>query len=87
MFFYVLLPPIILDAGYNMQKSRFFRNIHKILVFALPGTCLSTLTIGLVLWALDPGVLVGAGGDGALWGCLRFGALISVRRADRRRQY
>ena len=48
VFFYVLLPPIILDGGYNMQKARFFRNIMRIMTFACLGTLVSTLIIGFM---------------------------------------
>ena len=46
VFFFVLLPPIILDGGYNMKKARFFRNIDRIVVFAIIGTLISTSIIG-----------------------------------------
>ena len=37
LFFFILLPPIILDAGYFMSTDIFFRNIGTILLYAIIG--------------------------------------------------
>ncbi|KAK9423539.1 putative Sodium/hydrogen exchanger family-domain-containing protein [Seiridium unicorne] len=50
IFFNLLLPPIILNSGYELHQANFFRNISVILTFAFAGTFLSAVVIGLILW-------------------------------------
>ncbi|XP_053959828.1 uncharacterized protein LOC128864276 isoform X4 [Anastrepha ludens] len=49
-FFFYMLPPIILDAGYFMPNRLFFDNLGTILLMAVVGTVFNTATIGLSLW-------------------------------------
>eukprot|EP00095_Tigriopus_kingsejongensis_P007072 maker-scaffold912_size81766-snap-gene-0.17 protein:Tk07072 transcript:maker-scaffold912_size81766-snap-gene-0.17-mRNA-1 annotation:"sodium hydrogen exchanger 7 isoform x2" len=50
IFFYVLLPPIIFNAGYCMRKKQFFENMGAIMTFALVGTTISTFVIAVIMY-------------------------------------
>lgn len=89
-FFVVLLPPIIFEAGYSLHKGNFFQNLGSIVIFAVFGTIISTLLVGLGLFLLGKlshynyncsSLLIGAGGvtmQLRLTDALAFGALISA---------
>uniref|UniRef100_A0A7S3D0U5 Sodium/hydrogen exchanger n=1 Tax=Palpitomonas bilix TaxID=652834 RepID=A0A7S3D0U5_9EUKA len=74
VFFFGLLPPIIFEAGFSMNKMSFFRNMGAILLFAVVGTIISTICIGLLLYASYPVHGVGL----SVLECLIFGSLISA---------
>ncbi|KAL6054223.1 Sodium/hydrogen exchanger 2 [Balamuthia mandrillaris] len=50
LFFILLVPPIIFDAGYHLDKKPFFDNIGTILLYAVIGTVLNNAAIGLCMW-------------------------------------
>lgn len=49
-FFNILLPPIILNSGYELNQINFFNNMVSILIFAIPGTFISACVLGLILY-------------------------------------
>ncbi|XP_053667311.1 sodium/hydrogen exchanger 3-like [Anopheles marshallii] len=49
-FFFYMLPPIILNAGYLIPNRKFFENITTILLLAGIGTIFNVATIGSSLW-------------------------------------
>lgn len=53
IFFYLLLPPIIFNAGYSMRRKQFFYNLGAILTFALLGTVISTFVIGAIMYGFS----------------------------------
>ena len=51
-FFLVLLPPIIFEMGYTVNKGRFFENAIPILSFAIFGTVITSLIMSLGIYSL-----------------------------------
>lgn len=75
-FFFYLLPPIILDAGYFMPNRLFFDNLGTILLMAVVGTIFNISTIGVSLWAVGTTGLFGV--QTPLLHMLLFSSLISA---------
>lgn len=74
-FFLFILPAIIFESGYSLEKGDFFGQIGGIILFAVVGTVISTFVVALGLYLvgmtpLSPSL--------SLLDCLLFGALISA---------
>jgi solute carrier family 9 (sodium/hydrogen exchanger), member 8 len=77
LFFFLLLPPIIFEAGYTLKKKDFFANFWTISLFAVGGTIVSTVVIGFLVYSI--GILGLATIDtSSPMEALLFGALISA---------
>ena len=48
-FLLFLLPPIIFESGFNLNRRAFYKNLGSSLIYALLGTFLSILTIFLIV--------------------------------------
>lgn len=48
IFFYLVLPPIIFSAGYNLKRRNFFKYIHLISLFGILGTLLQFILITII---------------------------------------
>ncbi|XP_051575162.1 sodium/hydrogen exchanger 1-like isoform X2 [Myxocyprinus asiaticus] len=77
IFFFYLLPPIILDAGYFLPIRPFTENLGTILMFAVVGTLWNAFFIGGLLYGvcqLEGVHLVQVD----LLSCLLFGSIVSA---------
>lgn len=78
-FFFVLLPPIIFEAGLSLETKIFVDNLGAILTFAVLGTIVSTCVTSYGLQALTHLGVTGLVPDSRLAiVCHLFGALISA---------
>ncbi|XP_037960841.1 uncharacterized protein LOC119689960 isoform X2 [Teleopsis dalmanni] len=78
-FFFYMLPPIILDAGYFMPNRMFFDNLGTILLMAVVGTIFNIATIGGSLWACGlTGIFGGADQTPKFLDIFLFASLISA---------
>ncbi|XP_071480714.1 probable Na(+)/H(+) antiporter nhx-9 [Diadema antillarum] len=78
MFFLYLLPPIMMEAGYFMPMEAFWSNIGSILMFAVVGTLINAFSIGLSLWGISEGGLLGTNKTINILECMTFSSLISA---------
>uniref|UniRef100_A0A8B9BYA9 Sodium/hydrogen exchanger n=2 Tax=Anser TaxID=8842 RepID=A0A8B9BYA9_9AVES len=77
VFFFYLLPPIVLDAGYFMPNRLFFGNLGSILLYAVIGTVWNAATTGLSLYGVYQTGIMGHL-DSGLLDFLLFGSLIAA---------
>lgn len=76
LFFNLLLPPIILNSGYELKQENFFRNFGVILTFAFLGTFISAVGIGVLVYIWSFLGLEGL--KFTLLECLIFGSTLSA---------
>ncbi|KAJ6245278.1 sodium/hydrogen exchanger [Anaeramoeba flamelloides] len=50
VFFLIFIPPIILEAGFFLDKDFFFHNLRLIILYAVFGTILNTFLVGVSLY-------------------------------------
>ncbi|XP_042902571.1 sodium/hydrogen exchanger 7 isoform X2 [Parasteatoda tepidariorum] len=75
IFFNIILPPIIFNAGYSLKRKFFFRNLGTIFTYAFLGTTISCFMVGGIMFAflqLMPSITF------SFNECLYFGAMISA---------
>jgi len=75
LFFFVLLPPVIFEAGYTLNRKGFFGNIGSILAYAVFGTVNTAIAFGLLIYALGALGLVPLSLPSE---CFLFGAIMSA---------
>ena len=77
LFFLGLLPPILFNSGFELQRELFFRHIKAIMSFATVGTAVAGFSAGYMLYGIRE---LGWFGDFSptLLELLTFGALIAA---------
>ena len=74
LFLRILLPPIVFQAALTIDKRAFRRDLFPVLSFAVLGTVLSAVAVGVITYVLTG---LGRGTHLPLLDSLLFGALIS----------
>lgn len=77
LFFFLLLPPIIFEAGYTLRRKNFFRNLGTITAYAVLGTLISTFFVGYMVFACAGAGLIDVDKHNIMEALL-FGSLISA---------
>lgn len=75
IFFLFLLPPIIFESGYNMNRKNFFQNLGSVIGYAFGGTTIATFVTGILLYVV---VQMGVMTNLTFLECLLWGSLISA---------
>lgn len=76
-FFFILLPPIILESAYSLHDKTFFNNIRTILLYAVVGTLINVFLVGSSLFVVEQFGWFGRE-DIPLVECFTFSTLISA---------
>lgn len=74
-FFTFILPPIILEAGYSLNKRDFFSEALGIFVLAIPGTIISAVVFGGAIYFTG---ILSISYYFSFWEAMTFGALLSA---------
>ena len=74
-FFLLLLPPIMYEAGFSLNKGNFFSNILPISAYAIFGTIISTIVFSIIIYL--PGTIYSLY-PLSISEWLQFGSLISA---------
>lgn len=82
VFFNIILPPIVLNAGLSLKRRHFFRNIGAIFCYAFIGTTISVAFVGSFIYGSIHFIKILFGSayladHFSLANCLYFGAIIS----------
>lgn len=77
-FYFFLLPPIIFEAGYNMNKKNFFLNMGGILLYAIVGTLITAFVFGYFLYFWGKVGAISSIDNTNIIEALMFGSLISA---------
>ena len=78
LFMILLLPPIIFEGGYNMQKRPFFKNIGSVLAYSFLGTFVAILISSSLFYAASNGTPDSWWPAFTLKESFAFGSLISA---------
>lgn len=78
IFFLALLPPILFNSGYQLQRELFYRHLGAIALFSIGGTVLSAFGAGCFLWFLNSRGWLGDAFEPTPLELLTFGALIAA---------
>lgn len=78
IFFLALLPPILFNSGYQLQRELFYRHLSAIALFSIGGTALSAFGAGCFLWFLSSRGWLGDDFEPTPLELLTFGALIAA---------
>ncbi|CAG5086677.1 Oidioi.mRNA.OKI2018_I69.PAR.g11314.t1.cds [Oikopleura dioica] len=79
IFFVIILPPIVFEAGYFMPKDPFFDNLGTILTYAIFGTFFNAMAIGGSIYCVVTyGLVPGFDEEISFIHCLLFGSIISA---------
>ncbi len=78
IFFLALLPPILFNSGYQLQRELFYRHLGAIALFSIGGTVLSAFGAGCFLWFLSSRGWLGDAFEPTPLELLTFGALIAA---------
>lgn len=75
IFLVVLLPPIIFESGYNMNKQTFFKNIGAVMIYSFLGTFIAIFSSSFMFWMFGQAKL---GAEFTWKESFAFGSLISA---------
>lgn len=78
LFYFLLLPPIIFEAGYTLRRKHFFQNFFAIVLYAVFGTLLSTFLIGYLTLTVGRLGIVSSVSKTDIMEAIMFGSAISA---------